>query len=407
VSALYLLEAVPALDVSALDVPGSLLQAAPAPTVPPVWRWLTKWGYFLGLAGLIGSLAVHLLAVRPAIRTSAAADVAARGEQVSQRVAGIAAAIFGVLYVFQLVSATARGLKIDFGAAFSPVTVWTYLSAPAEGDAWVGPGATSLAQAVLVVTVITLVGPLARRSARPRPTWLLAPALGLAVLVTVVKSVPVAPEDLAAQEMVGSLLVQLHIVGGSVWVGGLAVLAVLTLSRANIRDADADTWSAIWTRFSVLAMASVEAIIVSGAWLTWKELGSLDQFVTTPFGRLLAVKILLALTLVGLGGFNQLVVMPRMVRLRRAGHTAPALRLAVRHLGRIVLCESVIGALVLLIVGLLTGSARAQAGAPEAVVDWTVYGWGATFVIGIVAAFLVTARLSTFLASRPVAPEPA
>lgn len=389
--------------MSALHVLDALASAQAPPTIPPTWRWLTKWAYFIGLAALIGVPLVHLTVVRPALRAHADGATAERGRRAVHRIIGLGALGFAVVYVFQLASAAARGLEIDYAEALSPVVVWRYLTQPAGDGAWLGAGATTLAQAVLAVAAVALLVPLARRVPARGGDRVVMVAAPIAVAVTLVKSVPVTPEALAAEELVGRLLVQLHIVGGSVWVGGLIALAALTRSRRHIRDADVDVWATIWQRFSVLAMASVGALLVSGAWLTWREVGAIEQFVTTPFGRLLAIKIILVAVLIGFGAFNQLVLMPRLVRLRRSGQMESARHLSMGHLGRIVFAESVIGVLVLLIVGLLTGSARAQADGGEAVVDASVYGWGAAFLVAVVALFAVTARVASFLAERPSA----
>lgn len=389
--------------MSALHVLDALASAQPAPTTPPTWRWLTKWGYFIGLAALIGAPLVHLVVVRPALQAHADGPTGERGRRAMHRIIGLGAVGFAFVYVFQLVSVTARGLELDYAQALSPVVVWRYLTQPAEDGAWLGPGVTTSAQAGLAVAAVALLVPLARRAPARRGDRLVMVAAPIALAVTLVKSVPVAPDVLAAEELVGRVLVQVHIVGGSVWVGGLIALAALTHSRRHIRNADVDVWSTIWQRFSVLAMAAVAAILVSGAWLTWQEVGAVEQFVTTPFGRLLAVKIVLVAALIGFGAFNQLVLMPRLVHLRRSGQLEPARHLGIGHLGRIVLAESVIGLLVLLIVGLLTGSARAQADGSEAVVDASVYGWGAAFLVAVVALFAVTARVAAFLAERPSA----
>ncbi len=161
-------------------------------------------------------------------------------------------------------------------------------------------------------------------------------------------------------------------------------------------------WAILWARFSAVAMASVAGLTVSGAWLAWMHVGTFGQLVTTTYRLLLLTKVTLFAGLVGFGAFNQLLLMPRITRLRRAGHTEPALRLAVGHFGRVVAIEASLATGVLLIVGLLSGSARKQAGGGAAEVGLQVLGWGGLLLLGVAVSFAVTARLSRSIASRPL-----
>uniref|UniRef100_UPI00374DFFF3 copper resistance CopC/CopD family protein n=1 Tax=Streptomyces boetiae TaxID=3075541 RepID=UPI00374DFFF3 len=84
----------------------------------------------------------------------------------------------------------------------------------------------------------------------------------------------------------------LHLLAVAAWLGGLATLLALLrheperLTRAAVR------------RFSALALASVTALLITGLYQSWRQVGwSLTALTTTSYGRLLLLKTALVATL--------------------------------------------------------------------------------------------------------------
>jgi copper transport protein len=112
-----------------------------------------------------------------------------------------------------------------------------------------------------------------------------------------------------------------HLVAASLWVAGIAMLAI-TLWRRHRHGAELEA-ALLATRFSVAAVGAVVAVSVTGLALGIAILGDAGALVSTEFGRLLLAKVALVAVLVGLGGYNQRVVIPSLERrrtARRAGH---------------------------------------------------------------------------------------
>ena len=65
-------------------------------------------------------------------------------------------------------------------------------------------------------------------------------------------------------------------------------------------------------RFSPFAVASVLVIYVTGIAQSIWLLGSLDALTATAYGRILSLKILLAIVMVGFGAFHQFFIAPRL-----------------------------------------------------------------------------------------------
>jgi len=134
----------------------------------------------------------------------------------------------------------------------------------------------------------------------------------------------------------------LHVLGAGAWMGSLAVLLVAGGSSPP-RDA-------LLVRqlgpFSRLARSGVAVVVLTGVFASWLHLGSVEALWTHPYGRVLGLKLVLVLGLMGLGAYNWRVLTPA------AGSDEGAQRLVAT-----ARYEAVAGAVVLAITGWLTGMA--------------------------------------------------
>jgi copper transport protein len=101
-----------------------------------------------------------------------------------------------------------------------------------------------------------------------------------------------------------------HLVSGSLWIGGLAGLLVLLATSGDRRG---EVLATAVPRFSKLAIASVLAVIASGVGASILHLPTLATLWQTSYGKAILVKVgLLCLALV-LGGLNFARTSPRLV----------------------------------------------------------------------------------------------
>lgn len=101
-----------------------------------------------------------------------------------------------------------------------------------------------------------------------------------------------------------------HAVAASAWVGGLIALALVAGRRGT-------TWSreslaTVASRFSRLAGLSLLAVVVTGGYNAWAQLGAFSRLWTTNYGRVLLVKLLLVAVLMWLGAINRYALLPRL-----------------------------------------------------------------------------------------------
>ncbi|MFE1584486.1 copper resistance CopC/CopD family protein [Streptomyces sp. NPDC058737] len=92
-----------------------------------------------------------------------------------------------------------------------------------------------------------------------------------------------------------------HLIAVATWLGGLTALLV-ALYRG---PAETPVPTLAVRRFSRIAFGSVVALVVTGAYQSWRQLGSWTAFTDTRYGQLLLVKIGLVAVLVGVAYFSR------------------------------------------------------------------------------------------------------
>jgi len=285
--------------------------AAAAPSTPlgPFADSAVAWTTWTTLMGFVGLVALALLAVGPAAARTAPGAVPA----VTARL-GRAAVVVGLLAVPAVLTELAQGASSSGGYDYS--AAWNSLYDGSSDGRLSGLGVTfSLVGAALTMplTVRSVAAGRARR-------WLLGAALAAGVVA----------------------------LGSAKFPG-----AVPAAERGAF-------WSAAVRRFSVCAMGSVAAITLSGLFLYWEHVDGPTQLLTTMYGRVLGVKILIFGALL-LGMFNQFWLHPRIEALRAEGDQRPLRTVLLRRFPLVVAVEVLLGLALLFVAPFLHGSARNQA----------------------------------------------
>jgi copper transport protein len=148
-------------------------------------------------------------------------------------------------------------------------------------------------------------------SAGRRWLWSLAVVLLLLVLM----SDALVSHSAATAEWrslaIGAQLV--HLVGVTLWVGGLGYFATLFWWSVFLERSVVSELAWAIPTFSLLAVGAVGLLTVSGLYLTQLHLGSADQLISTPYGRTLLAKLGVVAFMVGLGGYHQFIMHRRIL----------------------------------------------------------------------------------------------
>jgi Copper resistance protein D len=178
-------------------------------------------------------------------------------------------------------------------------------------------------------------------------------------------------------------------------------------------------WSATIRRFSIAAMSCVGVISLSELWLYWSHIDGPTQLLTTMYGRVLGVKILIFGTMLLLGMVNQFWLHPRIDALRAGGDERALLTILMRRFPAIVAVEVLLGPTVLMVAPFLHGSARNQAFQAEAAkqaisvtavlpkipakeVTTSTWVWGASGTVAVAGVMIIGFAVSGRIAHRRV-----
>ena len=104
----------------------------------------------------------------------------------------------------------------------------------------------------------------------------------------------------------------LHVLGGGAWIGTLLVIVVAVLP--TLRDQHPDSWgshtSVLLTAFSPIALTGAAVVLASGVLSGWLRLGSLAALWQTSYGKVLLLKVALAMTIALIGAWNWRAMQP-------------------------------------------------------------------------------------------------
>lgn len=125
-------------------------------------------------------------------------------------------------------------------------------------------------------------------------------ALGTALVVTTALAGHAATGTTPA---LGVALDLVHLAAGSVWVGGLALLAAVLVHP--VAEVAPDRPTALIRTVSTWLLAAAATVVATGTAQAFRQVGSRYALVHTPYGRTLLVKILLVAVLGGLGAASR------------------------------------------------------------------------------------------------------
>lgn len=324
----------------------SFATSVPAPSTPlgSFADSAVSWTSWVTLMSFVGLVALALLVAAPA---RGLGDRAAR--LVRGRLAGAAVAA-GFLAVPAVLSDHARRAA-DHG--YRPATVWRQLFDGSTAGLLAGLETVLPLFGALILLPLALVRTLSPRTA----TALRIAALILGAVALGATRFPAAVPADFGRGVFQTVMWMLHLVGGGVWAGGLIGLVLLSV-RSGLGSG---FWSPAIRRFAAAATGCVAAISLSGLFLYWEHVDGPAQLVTTMYGRVLGVKLLLFGALLVLGAVNQFWLHPRIDALRAAGDDRPLRTLLARRFPAVVGTEVVLVLALLFVAPFLHGSARNQA----------------------------------------------
>jgi copper transport protein len=229
---------------------------------------VARWLVFVGVALLVGVVGFVLLVWSGALASRRTRLLAWSG-----------------WWILTLATVASFLLEGPYGAGLGFSALWK----PSVLDDVLGThfGHVLVARVALLAIAAFLLRKLVERRT-PSPTRALS--LGLAVVgAGVLLSVSLAGHADVGDFVPLALIADwVHLLTMSLWLGGLVVLALVVLAGSDLEVA-----GRVVPRFSQLALFCVWALILSGSYQTWRQVGGWQALRQTDFGQLLSIKLLI------------------------------------------------------------------------------------------------------------------
>ena len=162
---------------------------------------------------------------------------------------------------------------------------------------------------LLIVCLAAVISRLPPPGADHPGLWWLTAVLGIGVIATFSLQ---SHADAAGQPLL-VVLDMIHLLAVCVWIGGLLPLAIL-LTDASRHESELQIppLKALIPRFSLVALVSVNLLVITGLVSAVNEIQSLDALTATSYGRTVLIKVALVCLVIGLGAVNLMILSPRL-----------------------------------------------------------------------------------------------
>lgn len=288
--------------------------------------------FYLALATVIGAVAFRLLVLGWMARQQGAVALQTIEAAASSSAARIGTAAAGSLVAVAVLRLYAQSVALH-GAeyALAPDRLGMLLVRTVWGWAWV---------LQVVATAVAIGGFAAARRGR-HGGWELAAAAAAAVALSAALSGHAAGADVTGYAVI---IDTLHVIGAGGWLGGLLVLVLAGVARA--RTAQEGRRGAVVAElvnaFSPMALGFAALTVVTGVLNGLMHVDALAELWSTPYGRVLLIKVGVVAGLACTGAYNWRYVKPSLGRDE-----------ATRHFRRSAVAELVIAAIVLAVTAVL------------------------------------------------------
>jgi copper transport protein len=237
------------------------------------------------------------------------------------------------------------------------------------------------AATVIRLAVLVLVGGVFLRARAGMPRGVLVPAGVTRSLGAAAASPPVPPSSVVIWAVLGAgvlatvslaghagdsspvvlgvTLDVAHLLAGAVWIGGLVglVFVAMPVTRIVGERPRVAMLAPVVSRFSNMALISVTALVVTGAVRGWMEIRTLAALTGESYGIALLTKLAVVVPLIALGAINNRWTRPRIRRAAEDAARTESGAEGIRMLGRLVLLEVILAAVVLGVTAVLVNLA--------------------------------------------------
>jgi copper transport protein len=260
-----------------------------SPDLIPQTSSLVRWLNLLSLALVVGGVGFVLFVWKPA--------AFARQPNLERRLNGLIAVgwtLTGITSVLMLLLQVSTAVRVSLIGALSSPALRQIVTHTHFGSLWMARMALWLLLGGVLVRAIV------RDS---QHLYWTALALGGAILLTG----SLYSHAAAAQDATASIFADwLHLSLAAVWIGGLVQFLNVIGPVWRSQPLGVPAVTKLVGYFSNFARVAVAGLLVTGLYAAWLQVESLDGLLTTLYGQILIVKLILIMPLLGIAGVNLL-----------------------------------------------------------------------------------------------------
>jgi copper transport protein len=264
---------------------------------------------------------------------------------------GVASALYFVAEISALVGQTATLADVSLFEALSPSVLSMVLGNTHYGFWWTVR--ISAAVALLALCLVKLrQSTLARHSGGIPAAGRIWSALAAGTAGLILLSIPMTGHagSVAERAWLAILSDWLHLAATALWIGALVHFALVVWFLDLLGSGLKGPLGTLTSRFSATAKVCVAVLLASGIYNAWLHLPGWKSFITTDYGRVLSVKLLLVLPILWIAAANLRKVLPVL----RGALPVEVSLIWVRRFRSLLPAEAALGLLVLAVVSVLT-----------------------------------------------------
>ncbi|MDH3765917.1 MAG: CopD family protein, partial [Nitrosopumilus sp.] len=194
----------------------------------------------------------------------------------------------------------------------------------------------------------------------------------LVVSLVLIATTSMIGHGAASEEMGALVLDYIHNLVAAVWIGGIFYFVFTLLPTFSVlKEKNREKMSLVLIpRFSIAFIISIGIVIITGPTLMWFLESDVELISESVFGQLIILKIIIAVIMVGLGGFFQFKVQKNAERNFSSGKI-----FVHKKLKRSLKIDAVLGIILLGIVALLTNGTLPAGEIQKVDAQETIYGF--------------------------------
>ncbi|MGH2349480.1 MAG: copper resistance protein CopC, partial [bacterium] len=316
---------------------------------PTPWEIAVRWLLFVGAALLAGGLVVHRLLLPLAVKIQL--PEAHLVTRLWHRWRWTVALAVGAVVVGTVGEAFGQAIAISRAAGETGTAALIQLAAGGSAQTF---GWLKILPAVILLGLVGRMPPRASAPAMGLVAGTSSPTVRvtteLALAGGILLGISLTSHAAAAGQPLPMIADWLHLVSAAVWIGGLIYMGVVLtplLKQLEPNDRSA-VLGPLVQHFSNLALTSVSVLVITGLYAAWRNIPAFEALISTSYGRVLSVKVLLLIPLLGIAGVNLLIIRPQLVEVARRLAAAAREGLLQRWFIRLVRSEVALASLVLL-----------------------------------------------------------